>query len=68
LSARRAVMQHYQTKGIQLSVEDIYLGNGVSELIQLLTSPHSALRVRPVPAWGCGQPFLMRLVSSVTWL
>ena len=35
LSARRAVMQHYQTKGIQLDVEDIYLGNGVSELIQM---------------------------------
>ncbi|SOD62158.1 alanine-synthesizing transaminase [Streptomyces zhaozhouensis] len=35
LSARRAVMQHYQTKGIQLSVEDVYLGNGVSELIQM---------------------------------
>ncbi|MBV9025059.1 MAG: pyridoxal phosphate-dependent aminotransferase [Streptomycetaceae bacterium] len=35
LSARRAVMQHYQTKGISLDVEDIYLGNGVSELIQM---------------------------------
>ncbi|QPP06812.1 pyridoxal phosphate-dependent aminotransferase [Streptomyces bathyalis] len=35
LSARRAVMQHYQTQGIELSVEDIYLGNGVSELIQM---------------------------------
>ncbi len=35
LSARRAVMQHYQTKGIMLSVDDIYLGNGVSELIQM---------------------------------
>ncbi|MDT0342362.1 pyridoxal phosphate-dependent aminotransferase [Streptomyces litchfieldiae] len=35
LSARRAVMQHYQTKGIHLSVEDVYLGNGVSELIQM---------------------------------
>ena len=35
LSARRAVMQHYQTKGIDLGVEDIYLGNGVSELIQM---------------------------------
>ncbi|WP_329175236.1 pyridoxal phosphate-dependent aminotransferase [Streptomyces sp. NBC_01477] len=35
LSARRAVMQHYQTKGIPLDVEDIYLGNGVSELIQM---------------------------------
>ncbi|WP_431960093.1 pyridoxal phosphate-dependent aminotransferase [Actinacidiphila sp. bgisy160] len=35
LPARRAVMQHYQTKGIELDVEDIYLGNGVSELIQM---------------------------------
>ncbi|GAB3666714.1 pyridoxal phosphate-dependent aminotransferase [Streptomyces sparsus] len=35
LSARRAVMQHYQTQGVPLSVEDIYLGNGVSELIQM---------------------------------
>ncbi len=35
LAARRAVMQHYQTQGIQLSVEDVYLGNGVSELIQM---------------------------------
>lgn len=35
LSARRAVTQHYQTRGIDLSVEDIYLGNGVSELIQM---------------------------------
>lgn len=35
LAARRAVQQHYQTKGIMLSVEDVYLGNGVSELIQM---------------------------------
>jgi alanine-synthesizing transaminase len=35
LPARRAVMQHYQTKGIDLDVEDIFLGNGVSELIQM---------------------------------
>jgi alanine-synthesizing transaminase len=28
-------MQYYQTKGIDLDVEDIYLGNGVSELIQM---------------------------------
>ncbi|MET9223300.1 pyridoxal phosphate-dependent aminotransferase [Streptomyces sp. NPDC008079] len=35
LPARRAVMQHYQTKGIDLDVEDVYLGNGVSELIQM---------------------------------
>jgi alanine-synthesizing transaminase len=35
LAARRAVVQHYQTRGIDLTVEDIYLGNGVSELIQM---------------------------------
>jgi alanine-synthesizing transaminase len=35
LSARRAVMQYYQTKGVPLGVEDVYLGNGVSELIQM---------------------------------
>jgi alanine-synthesizing transaminase len=35
LAARRAVMQHFQTRGIELSVEDVYLGNGVSELIQM---------------------------------
>ncbi|GAB3127701.1 pyridoxal phosphate-dependent aminotransferase [Streptomyces calidiresistens] len=35
LSARRAVQQHYQTRGIDVSVEDVYLGNGVSELIQM---------------------------------
>ncbi len=36
LSARRAVAQYYQTKPIAgVDVEDIYLGNGVSELIQM---------------------------------
>ncbi|MEO5874119.1 MAG: pyridoxal phosphate-dependent aminotransferase [Streptosporangiaceae bacterium] len=34
LSARRAVVQHYEGQGITgLDVEDVYLGNGVSELI-----------------------------------
>ncbi|GAL11674.1 aspartate aminotransferase [Vibrio astriarenae] len=33
-SARKAVVQHYQKKGIHsLDVEDVYIGNGVSELI-----------------------------------
>lgn len=33
-SARKAVMQHYQPFGIRdVDVEDIYIGNGVSELI-----------------------------------
>lgn len=33
-SARKAVVQHYQTKGLMdLKVDDVFLGNGVSELI-----------------------------------
>ncbi|KNZ43231.1 pyridoxal phosphate-dependent aminotransferase [Acetobacterium bakii] len=33
-SARKAVVQHYQVKGLMdLHVEDVFLGNGVSELI-----------------------------------
>lgn len=33
-SARKAVMQHYQTLNVQgVEIDDIYLGNGVSELI-----------------------------------
>lgn len=33
-SARKAVMQHYQSRGILgVEIEDIYLGNGASELI-----------------------------------
>ena len=35
-SARTAVVQYYQTRGIHtLDVDDVYLGNGVSELITL---------------------------------
>ncbi|HIY23424.1 MAG TPA: pyridoxal phosphate-dependent aminotransferase [Candidatus Brachybacterium merdigallinarum] len=35
-SARRAVAQYYQTKGMPgMELDDIYLGNGVSELIQM---------------------------------
>ncbi len=34
LTARRAVVQYYQTKDVNgVDVEDVYLGNGVSELI-----------------------------------
>ncbi|MGV8905124.1 MAG: pyridoxal phosphate-dependent aminotransferase [Acetobacterium sp.] len=33
-SARKAVVQHYQNKGLMdLTVDDVFLGNGVSELI-----------------------------------
>ncbi|WP_037911158.1 pyridoxal phosphate-dependent aminotransferase [Actinacidiphila yeochonensis] len=36
LSARRAVAQHYQARGFhEVDVDDIYLGNGVSELISM---------------------------------
>jgi len=36
LSARRAVVQYYQEKGITgVDIEDVWLGNGVSELIQM---------------------------------
>src|ERR687890_2120847 len=35
-SARTAVSQYYQTRGIQtIGVDDVYLGNGVSELITM---------------------------------
>lgn len=33
-SARKAIMQHYQARGLrEVTVDDIYIGNGVSELI-----------------------------------
>ncbi|MER5351091.1 pyridoxal phosphate-dependent aminotransferase [Kitasatospora sp. NPDC002551] len=36
LAARRAVVMHYEERGLDgLTVEDVFLGNGVSELIQL---------------------------------
>jgi alanine-synthesizing transaminase len=36
LSARRAVVQHYQDRGFgDVDVDDVYLGNGVSELISM---------------------------------
>jgi len=35
-SARKAVMQHYQQQGVMnIDIEDIYLGNGASELISM---------------------------------
>ena len=32
-SARKAIMQYCQPKGFHMDIDDIYLGNGVSELI-----------------------------------
>ncbi|MFB2728564.1 pyridoxal phosphate-dependent aminotransferase [Shewanella mangrovisoli] len=35
-SARKAIVQHYQAQGIHgVDIEDIYIGNGVSELIMM---------------------------------
>jgi len=37
-SARVAIYQHYQQRGLyNLDVDNIYIGNGVSELIQMVT-------------------------------
>lgn len=35
LSARRAVAQRYQALGLEVDVDDVFLGNGVSELISM---------------------------------
>src|SRR3982751_985345 len=35
LPARRAVAQRYQTLGLDVGVDDVYLGNGVSELVSM---------------------------------
>ncbi|GAA3743726.1 pyridoxal phosphate-dependent aminotransferase [Streptomyces tremellae] len=35
LSARRAVAQRYQALGVEVSVDDVFLGNGVSELVSM---------------------------------
>ncbi|MFI5939261.1 pyridoxal phosphate-dependent aminotransferase [Streptomyces uncialis] len=35
LSARRAVAQRYQTLGLDVGVDDVFLGNGVSELVSM---------------------------------
>ncbi|CRL45722.1 Glutamate-pyruvate aminotransferase AlaA [Sodalis glossinidius str. 'morsitans'] len=57
-SARKAIMQHYQEREmLDLTVEDVYIGNGVSELIQqsmqaLLNSGDEMLIPAPdYPLW-----------------
>jgi alanine-synthesizing transaminase len=63
LSARTAIVQHYQTLGLETqTVDDIWLGNGVSELIQmalqaLLNNGDEVLIPSPdYPLWtGCTQ-------------
>ena len=57
-SARKAIVQHYQAEGIRsIDIEDIYIGNGVSELIMmsmqgLLNSDDEVLLPSPdYPLW-----------------
>jgi len=36
VAARRAVVQYYETRGVEgMDIDDVYLGNGASELIQM---------------------------------
>src|ERR1700753_3756064 len=41
MSARTAIVQHYQSRGLDITdVDDIWLGNGVSELITMFPIRH----------------------------
>ena len=81
LSARRAVVQYYETKGIRsLDADDVYLGNGVSELItlalQALCDPGDEILV-PMPdyplwtasvALSGGTPVHYRCAEDAGWV
>lgn len=81
LSARRAVVQYYETKGIRsLDADDVYLGNGVSELItlamQALCDPGDEILV-PMPdyplwtasvALSGGTPVHYRCAEDEGWM
>ncbi|GAA1364084.1 pyridoxal phosphate-dependent aminotransferase [Arthrobacter rhombi] len=80
-SARTAVSQYYQTRGIQtIGVDDVYLGNGVSELITLslnalLDNGDEILIPAPdYPLWTAsvslagGTPVHYRNVEEEGWL
>ncbi|HUA12058.1 MAG TPA: pyridoxal phosphate-dependent aminotransferase [Solirubrobacteraceae bacterium] len=80
LTARRAVVQYYEAKGTPgINVEDIYLGNGVSELIQvamqavleagdevLIPSPDYPLWTAATQVAG-GQPAHYRCDETADW-
>jgi alanine-synthesizing transaminase len=62
IGARRAVTQYYRLKGVEgVSTEDVYLGNGVSELIvmvmQALLDNGDEILI-PAPTTRCGPPRL----------
>ncbi len=74
-SARKAIMQHYQARGMRdVTVEDIYIGNGVSELIvqamQALLNSGDEMLVPPrTTRCGrrrCGFPAAKRCTICVT--
>lgn len=80
LPARRAIVQHYEEQGIAgLDVEDVYLGNGVSELIvmtlqALLNNGDEVLIPAPdYPLWtaavslGGGRPVHYRCDEQAGW-
>jgi alanine-synthesizing transaminase len=80
LSARRAVVQYYQQKGLTgVDIEDVYLGNGVSELIvmalqALLDNGDEVLIPAPdYPLWtaavslGGGRPVHYVCDESAGW-
>src|SRR3954451_1823957 len=80
VSARRAVVQYHQAKGVQsIDLEDVYLGNGVSELIVmalqalldngdevLIPSPDYPLWTAAVSLAG-GRPVHYRCDESQGW-
>jgi alanine-synthesizing transaminase len=81
LSARTAIVQHYQQRGIDgVTVEDIWLGNGVSELITMslqamLDDGDEVLIPAPdYPLWtastclASGRPVHYRCDESAEWL
>ena len=83
-SARKAIMQHYQARGMRdVTVEDIYIGNGVSELIvqamqALLNSGDEMLVPAPdYPLWTAAVSLVVmpcttcvtnRQTGSRTWM
>lgn len=78
--ARKAVVQYYQTQGVaNVAVEDVYLGNGVSELIlmslQALLNPGDQVLVPApdYPLWTAavtlsgGAPVHYRCLETNDW-
>jgi aspartate/methionine/tyrosine aminotransferase len=78
-SARRAVAQSYQTRGLPIvDIEDVYIGNGVSELIAMSSTACSTTATRcssrrpttrcgpPRPRWPAARPCTTAATSRPT--